>query len=115
MKTIIKYISLLLFSGLILPFYNSKHKKTGSKQCQNHVSPVIESHRAQKSGKMRIQYFIYQDIAEMLLPRANKLKIICNLLPYLTSYYKITITCLPVPAYHINPVPMKTSTLYNII
>lgn len=66
MKNIIKYISLLLFSGLILPFYNIKNiKNTTAASHAKHVSAVKHPRPA---SPVRIQYFLYQDIAEMLFP-----------------------------------------------
>jgi hypothetical protein len=66
MKNIIKYISLLLFSGLILPFYNiNTIKNTTASNNAKHVS-VVKDPRPANPGL--IQYFLYQDIAEMLFP-----------------------------------------------
>jgi len=59
---IIKYISLLLFSGLILPFCNSSNtKKTTVKAAAGiNTSPPSKNHGP--------HCFIYQAIAEMYLP-----------------------------------------------
>jgi hypothetical protein len=66
MKNIIKYISLLLFSGLILPFYNiNTIKNITAANNAKHVSAVKSPRPA---NPVRIQYFLYQDIAEMLFP-----------------------------------------------
>jgi hypothetical protein len=66
MKNIIKYISLLLFSGLILPFYNiNSIKPIATANSAKHVS-VVKSPRL--ANPVQIQYFLYQDIAEMLFP-----------------------------------------------
>ena len=65
MKNIIKYISLLLFSGLILPFYNIKSiKNTTAARNAKHISAV----KSPPANPGLIQYFLYQDIAEMLFP-----------------------------------------------
>jgi hypothetical protein len=66
MKTIIKYISLLLFSGLILPFYNSKtlHKPMAQVNPKT-IAPAIDTHHT-KNGKMR--YFIWQGLEEIFFP-----------------------------------------------
>ncbi|MBB5397421.1 hypothetical protein HDC91_003488 [Mucilaginibacter sp. AK015] len=66
MKPIIKYISLLLFSGLILPFYNSTRH-------QNAIAPgktkaALNKHSSSQADSVTTQYFIYKDIAEMLFP-----------------------------------------------
>jgi hypothetical protein len=66
MKNIIKYISLLLFSGLILPFYNINIiKNIAALNNAKHISAVTDL-RPANTGQ--IQYFLYQDIAEMLFP-----------------------------------------------
>ena len=66
MKPIIKYISLLLFSGLILPFYNSKtlHKPMAQITPKT-IAPAIGKHQPKK-GKMR--YFIWQELEEIFFP-----------------------------------------------
>jgi hypothetical protein len=66
MKPIIKYISLLLFSGLILPFYNSTGLKKAS--APNPIKVIRPANKTDQAGTGRIKYLIYQDIAEMLLP-----------------------------------------------
>ncbi|MGY4538922.1 hypothetical protein ACVW0P_003345 [Mucilaginibacter sp. UYNi724] len=67
MEPIIKYISLLLFSGLILPFYNSSTHK-------NHVLPhttktALASNKTRAATPGHAHSFIYQDIAEILFPQ----------------------------------------------
>jgi hypothetical protein len=66
MKNIIKYISLLLFSGLILPFYNINSIKNTI--AANHAKHVSEVKHPRPANPGLIQYFLYQDIAEMLFP-----------------------------------------------
>jgi hypothetical protein len=66
MKNIIKYISLLLFSGLILPFYNINNSKPIT--AANSAKRVSEVKHPRPANPGRIQYFLYQDIAEMLFP-----------------------------------------------
>jgi hypothetical protein len=67
MKPIIKYISLLLFSGLILPFCNSTDLKKAS--APNDVKIILPGNKIYLAATGQIEYFIYQDIAEMLLPQ----------------------------------------------
>jgi hypothetical protein len=67
MKTIIKYISLLLFSGLILPFYHLPgHKKMALSHAVKPVAAIKTTHIANPGPA---HSFIYQDIAEMLFPQ----------------------------------------------
>jgi hypothetical protein len=66
MKNIIKYISLLLFSGLILPFYNINSTKNIT--AANNTKPVSAVKHPRPANPGLIQYFLYQDIAEMLFP-----------------------------------------------
>jgi hypothetical protein len=66
MKLIIKYISLLLFGGLILPFYNANKLQKSTVQVNpKAVSPAIEQPGPKKE---RTHFFIYQELAEIFLP-----------------------------------------------
>lgn len=65
MKPVIKYISLLLFGGLILPFYNSH---TVQKKPVSDVKPAAAVTKATGTDTPPTQYFIYRDIAEMIFP-----------------------------------------------
>lgn len=67
MKSIIKYISLLLFSGLILPFYNSDSLKKLSMQVVPRHASAVNKTRAKQTGPA--YFFIYQDIAEIVFPQ----------------------------------------------
>jgi hypothetical protein len=62
MKPIIKYISLLLFSGLILPFYNSLNTKKPAAK----ATTVMNNPRPSKNRSAHC--FIYQVIAEIYFP-----------------------------------------------
>jgi hypothetical protein len=68
MKAIIKYISLLLFSGLILPFYNTGiHKLSADDQFKKNLlsqSPAI--HPYYNSSPFAALFF--KEIAEELFP-----------------------------------------------
>jgi hypothetical protein len=66
MKPIIKYISLLLFSGLILPCNSTDLKKAS---VPNDVKIILPGNKTDPAATGQIEYFIYQDIAEMLLPQ----------------------------------------------
>ena len=66
MKPIIKYISLLLFSGLILPFYNSKTLQKPMAQAKpKTIAPAIEQSHPKK---WQTHYFIYQELEEIFFP-----------------------------------------------
>lgn len=66
MKPIIKYISLLLFSGLILPFYNSKTlQKPMAQVTPKTIAPAINKRHPQKR---QTQYFIWQGLEEIFFP-----------------------------------------------
>ena len=66
MKAIIKYISLLLFSGLILPFYNAAiHKLSGHDQFKkNSPTQAIYPHY----NTSPFAAFFFKEIAEELFP-----------------------------------------------
>lgn len=61
-----KYISLLLFSGLILPFYNASIlQKTITRASPKAITPVIEQSHPKKETTY---FFIYQELAKILFP-----------------------------------------------
>jgi len=62
MKPIIKYISLLLFSGLILPFFNSSNTK---KQAIQGAACITAPRPLKNRGP---HSFIYQAIADIYFP-----------------------------------------------
>lgn len=62
MKPIVKYISLLLFSGLILPFYNASNKKPPAAKATTIINTPIP---LKTQGT---HYFIYEAIAEWYFP-----------------------------------------------
>lgn len=65
MKTIIKYISLLLFSGLIVPFYYVKF--THSQPIAIKLTPLISA-QTQPYGGQPIGQAVMLDIAKNLFP-----------------------------------------------
>jgi hypothetical protein len=68
MKTIIKYISLLLFSGLILPFYNAgTHKLSADDQFKKIlVTKTNTIHTPYTATPLAA--LVFKEIAEKLFP-----------------------------------------------
>lgn len=66
MKPIVKYISLLLFSGLILPFYNANRLQKNMAQVSSKaIAPAIEQSQPKTE---RTHFFIYQELAKIFFP-----------------------------------------------
>jgi len=73
MKQIILYISLLLFSGLILPFYCHKGIKNVLSTKTKQAVKFIKRDTVQS---MPPEFSVYQDIAEAVFPILKNKKIL---------------------------------------
>jgi hypothetical protein len=69
MKSVIRYISLLLYSGLILPFYNNRSIKIKYAAAPTITKQVSAVNNPRPANSGSIQYFLYQDVVEMLFPQ----------------------------------------------
>ncbi|MDB5287992.1 MAG: hypothetical protein JWR05_2941 [Mucilaginibacter sp.] len=65
MKPILKHISLLIFSGLILPVCNSISRENTVCTITNNVTSVI---KPQSDDLEELGFSFYHDIAELALP-----------------------------------------------
>ncbi|OOQ60518.1 hypothetical protein [Mucilaginibacter pedocola] len=70
MKPIIKYISLLIFSGLILPFYTHCSQNPATTT----PSDVVKTASLPAENNIDILPYIYHEIAAILLPALTNLK-----------------------------------------
>ncbi|MFD0766520.1 hypothetical protein ACFQZI_16790 [Mucilaginibacter lutimaris] len=66
MKAFINYISLLLFSGLILLFYNTSIHKNDALSA---IRPISAINKTRAANPGHTHSFIYQDVVEILLPQ----------------------------------------------
>jgi len=74
MKTILKYISLLIFSGLIIPFCYQFRGVDNTANC-HHIRSINTALPGR--NKQPITFRIIKELAKNLTP-VLKLKIICN-------------------------------------
>ncbi len=71
MKLIIKYISLLLFSGLILPFCSVKSLQITTAMS---VKTTIQIAKLQRKKPADLLPYLYPELADVLLPALKNLK-----------------------------------------
>ncbi|MBD1363639.1 hypothetical protein IDJ77_07440 [Mucilaginibacter sp. ZT4R22] len=71
MKLIIKYIGLLIFSGLILPFCNLKSLQIATAMS---VKTAAQVANLQWKKPADLLPYLYPELADVLLPALKKLK-----------------------------------------
>ena len=71
MKLIIKYISLLLFSGLILPFCSVKSLQIATAISVKTAAQVAKLQRKKPADLLP---YLYPELADVLLPALKNLK-----------------------------------------
>lgn len=63
MKLLVKYLSLLIFSGLIIPFYYITATRIGFKPAQQTIKAAVVSVKAANEG-----FSFYQSIVKNIFP-----------------------------------------------